>query len=414
MDGGGGPRAGARRGARDGAARRGILTGRRMFIVFEGIDGSGKTTISNRVAKLLRRRGRAVAHVREGGEFAQPLVSRLREFGKDRRNFELEPVAELLLYAAREAQLIADAVRPALASHDLVFADRYLYSCEVLACDGRGLARDIVRPIVDATACGLWPDLVVLCDADPHIARARRKARKIAKTAAGPRDDRGGGSRKSLGGVGMAHRMRSGYLALAAREPARWLVVDNTWSRLDDVVDRVVGVIDAIASGAPVADAIARARAAPFASPPAADEPTAGAAARAFFAFVEDRAEREPGVAAYLLSGLDDDRAWALRRQLAADEPALVAYSIRGMNSEAAWQLRAALVDDAPYQVARSLAGNAVDPRRAADLRERLAAHQPLGVVASLRGDATEAAWRLRRRLADAHLLAVVASLAGD
>ena len=69
-----------------------------MFVVFEGIDGSGKTTVSNLVAKALRTRGIDVDHIREGGEFASPLVSRMREFGKDTRNIELRPLPEFLMY----------------------------------------------------------------------------------------------------------------------------------------------------------------------------------------------------------------------------------------------------------------------------------------------------------------------------
>ena len=148
-----------------------------MFVVFEGIDGSGKTTISSRVAKRLRAQGVPVEHVREDGEFASPLVRRMREFGKDPRNLALEPMAEVLLYLAREAQTLSELTRPALQRGvDLVFADRYLYSYEVLGCHGRGLPEAPVRAAIDAVAGGLWPDLVVLIDCDPHIARARRRA----------------------------------------------------------------------------------------------------------------------------------------------------------------------------------------------------------------------------------------------
>ena len=103
-----------------------------MFIVFEGIDGSGKTTISNRVAKNLREKGIDVEHVREGGEFASPLVSRMREFGKDPRNMAMDPYTELLLYVARESQLLHECTRPALEKNEVVFADRYLYSYDCL------------------------------------------------------------------------------------------------------------------------------------------------------------------------------------------------------------------------------------------------------------------------------------------
>ena len=140
-----------------------------MFVVFEGIDGSGKTTVSNRVAKALRARGVAVDHIREGGEFASALVNRMRLFGKDTRNLTMAPLTELLFYVARDAQNLAEQILPALRGGGLVFADRYLYSYEVLSCSGRGLDRAQVRPILDAVAGGVWPVRGdSLRDADDH------------------------------------------------------------------------------------------------------------------------------------------------------------------------------------------------------------------------------------------------------
>jgi len=86
-----------------------------MFVVFEGIDGSGKTTVSNKVAKKLRKRGIEVEHLREGGEFASAFVRRMREFGKDSRNMGMKPLSELMFYLARDGQLLTENIRPALA-----------------------------------------------------------------------------------------------------------------------------------------------------------------------------------------------------------------------------------------------------------------------------------------------------------
>ena len=153
-----------------------------MFVVFERIDGSGKTTISGLVAQRLRAAGLVVEHLREGGKFSSAVTQGIREFGRDVRNLDLTPHAELFLYVTRDVQLLDEKTRPALARADVVIADRFLYSAEVLARFGRGLGKDVVRPVIDAAAAGLAPDHVVLVDLDPHVARARRQ---VAKSEAG-------------------------------------------------------------------------------------------------------------------------------------------------------------------------------------------------------------------------------------
>src|SRR5262249_12295741 len=184
-----------------------------MFVVFEGIDGSGKTTISNRAAAALRVRGLTVEHVREGGAFASGVTQRIRDFCRDARNLALTPRAEFLLYVAREVQLGEEALGPALRRADVVIADRYLYTAEVLAREGRDLPAALVRPVLDAAAGGLWPDLALLIDVEPSVARGRRKVAKINSPDQRP------GSRKGLAGSGLQQRLREGYRALAAREP---------------------------------------------------------------------------------------------------------------------------------------------------------------------------------------------------
>src|SRR5262249_19263153 len=110
-----------------------------MFVVFEGIDGSGKTTISNRVADRLRAHGLTVAHAREAGTFSSTAAQAIGELGRDARNLLVTPMSELLLYAARDGQSLEEQVVPALGTADVVLADRYLYSAELLATAGRGL-----------------------------------------------------------------------------------------------------------------------------------------------------------------------------------------------------------------------------------------------------------------------------------
>lgn len=377
-----------------------------MFVVFEGIDGSGKTTVSNRVAKKLRKRGHAVEHIREGGEFASPLVSRMRLFGKDTRNLSMAPLTELLFYAARDAQLLAENILPALERGGIVFADRYVYSYEVLSHFGRGLDQDRVRGILEGVAGGVWPELVVLMDVDPHIARARRKVSKIDKRATGARA--GGGSRKGLGGVGTQHRLRDGYRAIAEREP-NWLVIDNADPEhgLDAVVAQVVEAIEALANGKPAAEIAGNHVRARSGEAPASLD--AGKAR--FYEAIATRAAVEPSVGAYLIAGLDDAESYQWRDRLADAAPNIVAFGLRGNGDDDAWALRERLAPVAPHWVARSIDGLQVEGPRAEDMRRRLVAEQPVAVLATLDGVDSPAAWELRRSLADSHLRDVVSSL---
>lgn len=384
-----------------------------MFVVFEGIDGSGKTTVSNKVAKVLRRRGLQVQHVREGGEFASPLVTRMREFGKDPRNMAMASLTELLFYVARDAQMLAECIQPALKRGGLVFADRYLYSYEVLSHFGRGVPMSQVRPILDSVADGIWPDMVVLMDVDPFVARARRKVAKLVKRARGGAS--GGGSRKGLQGIGTQHRLRDGYLAVAARESERWMVVDNSdplspESRLDAVVQRIANAIERVWRGERAARVISETHV-PQAPAIAAARIDFEAGREAFYQAIEARAERELRVAAYFLSGLDDDRAHALRERWLDDAPHLIAYGLRGMDDERSWELRERLIDRAPYHVARSLDGRAISAERAEAMLARLVDQEPASVLATLDGNDSDAAWAIRDRLARDHLPDAVASI---
>src|SRR5688500_3609508 len=119
-----------------------------MFVVFEGIDGSGKTTISNQVGERLRAQGLTVEHVREGGTFSSTAAQAIRELGRDAKNLMLTPTAELLIYAARDIQSLEEMVLPALGRADVVLADRYLYSAHLLATAARGLPEADVASIL--------------------------------------------------------------------------------------------------------------------------------------------------------------------------------------------------------------------------------------------------------------------------
>jgi len=380
-----------------------------ILIAFEGIDGSGKTTLSNRVAEALRARNLSVEHVREGGWFASRVTQAIRDLCRDARNLALVPRAELLLYVAREIQLLEEVVIPALSRADVVISDRYLYTAEVLARQVRRLPEATIRSVVDDAAGGLWPDLVFLVDVDPTVARGRRKVAKLLSRELRP------ASRKGLAGSGLGQRLREGYLALAAADPGRWLVVENTDSDLDQVVAEISETIfQARASSVQAAVANARAGRAvnPAAARLAASIASPEAALAAFLGWVDDRGRREPTLAAYVLAGLSGGGIDERRQTFAAQVPRVIARGLRGLSDGMSWKLRRSLVEAAPHEVATSLAEQAAEAPPAWMLRELLAEIAPAEVAASLQGLDDETAWALREELYARVPDAVIASLA--
>lgn len=185
-----------------------------MFVSFEGIDGSGKSTQAQLLKRYLQRAERAVLLVREPG--GTPLAERVRALLLS-DEVAIAPFAELLLFSAARAQLVDEAVRPALAAGTVVLADRFFDSTTAYQGGGRGLAdpawlTDFHRQVTG----GLVPDRTFLFDLPPEVAARRRTGRD------------GGPDRMEAGGEAFFDRVRAAYLALAEREPRRIRVLDGT------------------------------------------------------------------------------------------------------------------------------------------------------------------------------------------
>ena len=378
-----------------------------MWIDFEGIDGSGKTTLSNRVAERLRARGLEVVHARAGGELPSALARKVRAITRDASDPSMTPEAELLLNAAREAQLLAEVIRPALARGAVVIADRSLDSHLAMA-QARGLPEERARAVLESVAGGGWADLVVLVDVDPDIARLRKRASRLES----PREEPPG--RKGLSGEALLLRMRSALHRAAQAEPNRFVVVRNEEADLATLERRIVAAVEnklatGVANTVPVADR----RLPPV--PPTDPAPLAAGTRPELEALLVARVRRwmeaDPICAAMLLSGVDGAAAMELRRELAPRAPAAVAASLGSLPASGI-ELLESLAEAAPRSVALALALRT--DARAEALRQRLAAVRPAEIALGLAGRQDAASWELRERLWEAAPEAVLASLAGD
>ncbi|HQF71836.1 MAG TPA: dTMP kinase [Promineifilum sp.] len=183
-----------------------------MFITLEGPEGAGKTTQLRDLAGFLRHRGLSVVTTREPGGTA--IGDQVRHVLHDTANAAMSPTAEVLLYAASRAQLVAEVIRPALAAGHIVLCDRYADSTTAYQGYGRGLNRDDLAALTAIATGGLRPDLTLLLDLEVEHGLARRRDRGEEM------------NRLDLETVEFHRRVRDGYLALAAAEPARWLRID--------------------------------------------------------------------------------------------------------------------------------------------------------------------------------------------
>ncbi len=184
---------------------------RGVFVTFEGGDGVGKSTQAERLQEWLEAEGYTTVRTREpGGTEVGGLV---RDIVLHHRG-EIVARAEALLYAADRAQHVATVVRPALERGDIVIQDRYFDSSLAYQGAGRVLGRDEVRRLSLWAVEGLIPDVTVLLDLDPDIARERREAQGK------PFD------RLEAEEAEFHENVRREFLALADAEPARFLVVD--------------------------------------------------------------------------------------------------------------------------------------------------------------------------------------------
>jgi dTMP kinase len=208
---------------------------RGLFITFEGIEGSGKTTLISSVADSLRRGGHDPVLTREPG--GTDLGMALRKVLLDPGGTALDPVTELMLFGADRAQHVTEMILPALEAGRIVLCDRFADATLAYQGFGRGIDTETVRVVGNVARKGTRPDMTVLLDlpVETGLARVGRRNSENSNLSE---------SRIDGEEIVFHSRVREGYLSLAGSEPDRFLILDAgmTPSELTETVMKEIAV----------------------------------------------------------------------------------------------------------------------------------------------------------------------------
>lgn len=194
------------------------------FIVFDGPDGSGKSTQFKRFAAHCRAQGQGVCEVREPG--GTSIGEQIRTVLLDPANTDMSLRCEMLLYMASRAQLIEQIIRPALEEGQLVLADRFISSTLAYQGTASGLPLDEITKVGEVAIGNLWPDLVVIFDVDEVTAAQRIIGDSRQRKPGKPIEPSLFADRLELRGAQYQRRVRQGFLDQANRQPDRYLIID--------------------------------------------------------------------------------------------------------------------------------------------------------------------------------------------
>lgn len=191
-----------------------------MFITFEGVDGSGKSTQARLLAAYLESRGYDVLLTRDPG--GTPISDQIRGILLDNmENLEMHARTELLLFCASRAQLVAEVITPHLESGGVVIADRFIDSTYAYQGYGHGLNLKALRSIINFATGGLLPDVTLFLDIDPETALRRRAEGTLFGEDWNRLDDMT---------LDFHRRVYKGYNELILAEPARFVKISASGS----------------------------------------------------------------------------------------------------------------------------------------------------------------------------------------
>lgn len=187
-----------------------------VFIAFEGPEGAGKSTQLRLLADRLQAQGAAPLLTKEPG--GTPVGERLREVVLDPA-LTMAPLSEFLLYSSSRAQLVADAIRPALDAGKVVLCDRFAGASVAYQGYGRGLPLGLIHFVTRLVTEGLKPDLTLFFDLEPEVGLAR-----VAR--------RGSKDRLEQADLAFHRRVREGFLTQAEADPS-WVTLDASLSETE-------------------------------------------------------------------------------------------------------------------------------------------------------------------------------------
>jgi len=198
-----------------------------VFISFEGIEGTGKSTQAKLLEEYLREKGHRVIQTMEPG--GTRISLKIRELLLSPDSKDMDHVTELLLYNAARVQHIKEVIKPALERGEIVITDRFSDSTVAYQGFARGLDLKLIDSLDVIATNKLRPDITLLLDIDVETGLARNKA--LNK-----------GDRLELEDLSFHERVRKGFIQIAAREPARIKVIDCSES-LAEVHQKVVKIL---------------------------------------------------------------------------------------------------------------------------------------------------------------------------
>ena len=189
-----------------------------IFITFEGSEGCGKSTQIAHLAEFFRKKNpsREIVLLREpGGTVLGEKVRHLLQHADP--SIKITPEAELLLFAASRAQLVREVIQPALKRGAIVLCDRFFDSTTVYQGVARAMNPNDVALINTFSVGSIFPDITILMDLDVAIGRQRMSDRNQTSSTV---------DRMEQEPEAFYEAVRHGYLALASKEPQRWIVID--------------------------------------------------------------------------------------------------------------------------------------------------------------------------------------------
>jgi len=202
------------------------------FITIEGIEGSGKSTVAEKLQAIIERSGYDVLRTREPG--GTRISEKLRELLLDPSNTDISPMTELFLYVASRAQIVDEVIAPALRNGKIVLCDRFMDASVAYQGWARGLGEELVEKLNEIAVREAVPDLTFLLDL-PVREGFERGPLKRAREGVAEID------RLEKEEIGFHEKVREGYLRIAGRHSDRVVVVDAT-RRIEDVVREVAEI----------------------------------------------------------------------------------------------------------------------------------------------------------------------------